>query len=96
MTKPTPSIDEMMAIFVTTVARKNAVSMREKYLLRETMHSLVRLSKSEQMLQIKLNINKLIPASIRPQHIRRSRSRHQALHLSAQGNLAFGSQDCSS
>ena len=96
MTKPTPSTDELMAKFITTVAQKNAVSMREKYLLRETMHSLVRLSKSEQMLQIRLNINKLIPASIRPQHIRRGRARHQPVHLSAQGKLAFGPQDCSS
>jgi hypothetical protein len=37
---------------------------REQYLLRETIYSLMRLSKSEQMLAIRKSVDYLVPASL--------------------------------
>jgi hypothetical protein len=92
--KHTPNMEDLMSKFITSVAQKNAVSMREKYLLRETMHSLVRLTKSEQLLEIRLSVKKLIPSSLHTQHIRRSRSRRNShSRHSSQGHLAFGPQE---
>ena len=92
--KPTPNVEELMGQFITSIAQKNTVSMREKYLLRETMYSLVRLTKSEQLFEIRSSVNKLVPASMRIRHVRRSRS-DQSLNSghSAQGYLAFGPQE---
>lgn len=92
--KPTPNVEELMGQFITSVAQKNTVSMREKYLMRETMQSLIRLTKSEQLLEIRTSVNKLIPASIRIRHVRSRRSRCCTnSENSAQGYLAFGPQE---
>ncbi len=92
--KPAPNMEVLMRKFITTVARKNAVSPREKYLQRETMHSLIRLTKSEELMSIKSSLKKLIPAPLCKQHIRGKSARRklQPTH-STQGNLAFGPQE---
>lgn len=43
-------------LMVTTFAKNSA---REKYLLGEALHALVRLAKAEQMLEIKKNVERL-------------------------------------
>ncbi len=57
--------DELMEDFVYSSARSGN-SPRELYFIRETMHSLVRLAHSEQMLDIRRSVDKLVPASMRP------------------------------
>ncbi len=71
-----PGADELMEDFVHASARSGS-SPRELYLMRETMHSLVRLAQSEQMLEIRRSVDKLVPASMRPS-ARRRRSPHDA------------------
>ena len=92
--KPAPNMEILMRKFITTVARKNAISAREKYLQRETMHSLIRLTKSEELMTIRSSVKKLMPAPYCTQHIRRNSTRRkiQPTH-STQGNLAFGPQE---
>ncbi|MEO0317264.1 MAG: hypothetical protein RL404_941 [Pseudomonadota bacterium] len=63
--EPTPGADELMEDFVQASARSGS-SPRELYLMRETMHSLLRLAQSEQMLEIRRSVDKLLPASLRP------------------------------
>lgn len=81
---------ELMEIFLHT--RNNAaMSLREQYLMRETIHSLMRLDQSEQSLEMRHSLNKLIPASMRPLHVRRSATRTtQAGSVPGQRPLAFG------
>ncbi len=47
-------------------------SKREQYLLRQTMYSLMRLSKSEQLLAIRHSVNHLVPAATQLPATRRS------------------------
>lgn len=61
----TPRTDELMEDFVYSSARCGN-SPRELYFIREAMHSLVRLAHSEQMLDIRRSVDKLVPASMRP------------------------------
>ncbi len=65
-----PGADELMEDFVHASARSGN-SPRELYLIRETMHSLMRLAQSEQMLEIRRSVDKLVPASMRPPARRR-------------------------
>jgi len=73
---------------------QHTLSVREQYLLRETLYSLARLAKTEQMLEVKKSVARLIPASLMPQHIRRSKSRRSKLvDTRSQGQLVFGRHD---
>ena len=65
---------DLMEKFLTTQSNA-AMSMREQYLMRETIHSLMRLDQSEQSLEMRHSLNKLIPASMRPLHVRRNTTR---------------------
>lgn len=73
---------------------KNKMNLREQYLLRETLYSLTRLVRSEQLLEIRHSVARLVPATLRPLHIRRGKGKRNA-PLSAPGqiNLAFGRHD---
>ncbi len=59
-----PRTEELMEDFVYASARSGN-SPRELYFIRETMQSLVRLAQSEQMLDIRRSVDKLVPASMR-------------------------------
>ena len=73
---------------------QHVMSVREQYLLRETLYSLARLAKTEQMLAVKKSVARLIPASFMPQHIRRGKNRRSKLAETAtQGQLVFGRQE---
>ncbi len=79
-------IDELLA-----TTGQHPMSLREQYLLRETLYSLTRLIRSEQLLEIRQNVARLIPYSLRPMHVRRGRGkRTMAMPASGQKNLAFG------
>ncbi len=64
---------------------------REQYLLRQTLYSLMRLSKSEQLLAIRQSVNHLVPASSQlPQTRRPKGKRHSKSPCPGQSWLAFG------
>lgn len=73
---------------------KNPINLREQYLLRETLYSLARLLRSEQLLEIRQNVTRLLPATLRPIPIRRSKGRRNgSMPAPGQINLAFGRQE---
>jgi hypothetical protein len=64
---------------------------REQYLLRETIYSLMRLSKSEQMLAIRKSVDYLVPASLLLQPVTGGkRKRRSQSPYPGQSWLAFG------
>ena len=66
-------------------------SKREQYLLRQTMYSLMRLSKSEQLLAIRQSVNHLVPAATQLPATRRSKGkRNSKSSCPGQSWLAFG------
>ncbi len=75
--------DELMEDFVHASARSGN-SPRELYFMRETLHSLVRLAQSEQMLDIRRSVDKLVPASMRP-----ASKRRRLPHDTAPGQAQF-------
>ena len=86
----TPSAEELMEDFIEASIRSGS-SERELYFLRESMHSLLRLKHSEELLEIRKSVNKLIPISLQPQHIRRSKSRRSATGFQhGQTQFVFG------
>ncbi len=75
--EPIQGMDEMMEDFVHSSARSGN-SPREMYLMRETMHSLLRLAQSKQLLEIRRSVDKLVPVSMRPACKRRRAARDPA------------------
>jgi len=85
--------DELIQQFLMA-ASGNQGSFREQYLLRETMYSLLRLARSEQLMDIRNSVNRLVPASLRATPVRRARGkRSSSAPCSSQHPLAFGKQD---
>jgi len=83
-------IKELLA----STGKKDPMSLREQYLLRETLYSLTRLVRSEQLIEIRHSVARLIPPTLRPSHIRRSKGRRNGpLPAPGQINLAFGRQE---
>ena len=85
--------DDLMQEFLTA-ATANQGSVREQYLLRETFYSLLRLTRSEQLMDIRNSVNRLVPASLRTSTHRKSRGKCASSHaFSTQYPLAFGKQE---
>ncbi len=85
--------DKLIEAFLTTTA-ETLHGRREQYLLRETMYSLLRLARSEQLMDIRNSVNRLIPASLRTTSSRRSRGKRSSSPACiSQHPLAFGKQD---
>ena len=81
--------DDLIEEFLTNV-EPGLSGLREQYLLRETMYSLMRLMRSEQLLAIRQSVNRLVPASLQAQPVRRTRSKR--FIAAGQHKLAFGKQ----
>ena len=91
-TEPLPRSEDLMNEFLDA-SIKSQGSAREDYFLRETVLSLARLVKSEQLVDMRQSINKLIPASLRPRPVRRSRGRRRLFIHSGQSELLLGRPD---
>lgn len=78
---------DLMEEFLCASQRGN-VSLRENWLAREALQSIIRLVRVEQMLEIRRSVNRLVPSSMRAQSLRRVR-RNQRRHP-GQTQLAFG------
>jgi len=57
---PQPSMNQLMDIFFTSIARPST-TLRERYFLRESLYSLQRLSLSQHKLDMATSLKKLIP-----------------------------------
>lgn len=86
-----PRSEDLMHEFLDASVKSQG-GARESYLLRETMLSLVRLLKSEQLVDMRQSMNRLVPFSIRPKPIKRSRGRRPPYH-SGQSDLLLGRPD---
>jgi hypothetical protein len=83
-------IEELLA----STGKKNPMGQREQFLLRETLYSLTRLARTEQLIEIRQSVTRLVPAAWRPIHIRRSKGRrNRPMPAPGQINLAFGRQE---
>ena len=92
--KTTFNTEALIEKLLASTGRKSPMSLREKYLLRETLYSLTRLVRSEQLLEIRYSVAQLIPATVRPLHIRRGKGRRNGqMPAPGQINLAFGRND---
>ena len=60
----------------------------------ETMYSLLRLARAEQLLDIRHSVNRLVPASLRHAPTRRAKNKRQhGSFCPSQRRLAFGKQE---
>ncbi len=86
--------DELMEEFLNATADRLG-TLREQYLMRETMYSLMRLARSEQLMDIRNSVNRLVPASLRAAPVRRAKSKRNAsASCAGQRGFAFGKQEC--
>jgi len=90
--EPLPRSEELMHEFLDASVKSKG-SARESYLLRETMLSLVRLLKSEQLVDMRQSVNKLVPLSLRPKPVRRGGGRGAPFNHSGQSDLLLGRTD---
>lgn len=65
-------------------------SAREAWLARESMLSLMRLARSEQMLEIRRSVDKLVPERLRVEPVKRPKGKRGARKQPGQTQLAFG------
>ena len=65
--------------------------LRQRYLQRQALYSLMRLARSEQLLDIRNSVNRLVPHSLKPQPVKRGRGKRAT--PPGQHKLAFGKQD---
>lgn len=87
-----PRSEDLMHEFIEASVKSKG-SARESYLLRETMLSLVRLLKSEQLVDMRKSVNKLVPSSLRPRPVRRNSGRRPPLSHAGQSDLLLGRTD---
>ncbi len=90
--EPLPRSEDLMDEFLEASVKSKG-SARESYFLRETMLSLVRLLKSEQLADMRQSVNKLVPSSIRPKPVRRSRGQRPSFSHTGQSDLLLGRLD---
>ena len=84
------SSDSLIEEFLKSVCPEPG-GLREAYLARQTMYSLMRLVKAEQLLDIRHSVNRLVPASLQPKPIKRPRGKRAS--TTGQHKLVFGKQD---
>jgi hypothetical protein len=91
-TESLPRSEDLMNEFLEASVKSQG-SARESYLLREAGLSLARLMKSEQLVDMRQSVNKLVPPSIRPRPVRRARGRRRPFIHSGQSDLLLGRPD---
>jgi hypothetical protein len=68
-------------------------SLREEWLARQTMLSLMRLVRSEQLLAIRRSMATLLPVSVPATLLKRPKNRRSARRQPGQTQLVFGRED---
>ncbi len=87
-----PTSDDLMDEFLSASARGGA-SLREAWLAREALQSIMRVIRAEQLLEIRRSVNRLVPASLRSPSMKRPRTRRNQRKQPGQTQLAFGRED---
>ncbi len=87
-----PGSDDLMDELLCASAR-GGDSLREAWLAREALQSIMRLVRAEQLLEIRHSVNRLVPASMRPQSVKRPRTRRNQRKQPGQTQFAFGRED---
>ncbi len=87
-----PDSIELMDVFLRASANSGN-SARETYLAREALQGLLRLARSEQLLDIRRSVDKLIPLPIRPQPVRRSKAKRTPRAQPGQKQFVFGREN---
>lgn len=84
-----PTSNDLMEDFLRASAG-NGNSARERYLAREALLGILRLARSEQLLDIRRSVDRLVPASLRPQSVRRGKARRLPRNQPGQTQFVFG------
>jgi hypothetical protein len=87
-----PNSAELMDVFLRASARSGN-SAREAYLARESLHGILRLARSEQLLEIRRSVDKLVPTSMRRPAPKRSKSRRAPRSQPGQKQFVFGREN---
>lgn len=87
-----PHSVELMDVFLRAVANSSRTA-RETYLAREALQSLLRLARSEQLLDIRRSVDKLIPLPIRPQPVKRGKAKRAPRAQPGQRQFVFGREN---
>ncbi len=87
-----PNSVELMEIFLRA-ASLGGKSSRETYLAREALQGILRLARSEQLLDIRRSVDKLVPLSIQPQPARRAKSKRNSRTPPGQKQFVFGREN---
>ena len=85
-----PTMKQLMDVFFASIATPTT-TMRERYFLRESLHSLQRLTLSQHKLEMSLSIKKLIPNSYTSQNLKQRKIMdHHEEHAAAQNKPSSG------
>ncbi len=87
-----PDSVELTEIFLSASAR-GGNSVREAYLARETLHGLLRLARSEQLLEIRRSVEKLVPLPMPAQPVRRAKAKRSPRAQPGQKQFVFGREN---
>jgi hypothetical protein len=87
-----PNSAELMDAFLRASA-PSGNSTREAYLARESLQGILRLVRSEQLLEIRRSVDKLVPTSVRRQAPKRSKSRRTPRSQPGQKQFVFGREN---
>ncbi len=87
-----PDSVELMEVFLSASARSGN-SAREAYLARETLQGLLRLVRSEQLLEIRRSVQKLVPSPVAAQPVRRTRAKRSPRAQPGQKQFVFGREN---
>lgn len=88
----TPNSDILMESFLRSTSHGGG-SARETWYAKQTMLSLMRLVRSEQLLAIKRSVRKLVPEAASAATPKLSRGRRNSRKQPGQTQLAFGRED---
>ncbi len=89
-----PSSEDLMDEFLCASAQMNGSrGLREEWLAREALRSIMRLVRTEQLLEIRRSVNRLLPASVGSLSVKRARPRRNQRRQPGQTQLAFGRED---
>jgi hypothetical protein len=87
-----PSSVELMDVYLRSSARSGQ-SSREAYLARESLHGILRLARSEQLMEIRRSVDKLVPTSMRPQPVKRGKPKRSPRAQPGQKQFVFGREN---
>lgn len=88
----TPNIEMLTESFLHSMSGRGH-SAREAWYARETMLSLIRLVRSEQLMAIKCSVRKLVPDAASMATVKLSKSKRISRRQPGQKQLAFGRED---